>query len=384
MNRNMMMLSTTPWNSPYKFRRQHFSRVLAGRGWKVFYVDPTVSLPAKIRELKWRALWAGDHRGRTLTESEEGRLRVFKPRTGWPYYYRGNRFTRWGRQAARGALHRAARRFFGEEPYLQVLYNPFDYHLLRRELPVVFDIVDNWTSYPGMERAADMIRACQRMILQECRALVATTDSLIPPDFDRGRATVIPNGVSMSLYPESALNGPEPADLKALPRPRVIYTGALWEWFDFPLLAAVAEKMKDATFLLVGFNKKPLPPLPPNVRFLGPRKQTELPGYYAHCDVGLIPFREDELSLHVNPLKFYEYMAGGLPCVSVPMTPIRGYEGPGVLEIASGADAFERAIRAQASRRASMIAERRRIAAAHDWDALGLRFERVLEPLLSE
>lgn len=384
MNRNLMMLSTTHWHSPYKFRRQHFSRVLAARGWKVFYVNPTVSLPAKVREMKWRVLWAGDHRGRTLAESEGGRLRVYKPRTGWPYYYRGSRFTRWGRLAGRAALHRAARQFFGDQPYLQVLYNPFDYYLLRRELPAVFDIVDNWTHYPGMERAAEMIRACQRMILRECRALVATTDSLIPPDFDRARATVIPNGVSLGLYPESALNGPEPSDLSGLPRPRVIYTGALWEWFDFPLLTAVAEQMKDASFVLIGFNKRPLPPLPANVRFLGPRKQVELSGYYAHSDVGVIPFREDDLSLHVNPLKFYEYLAGGLPCVSVPMTPIRRYEGPGVLEIASGAEAFARAIRSQAALRASMIEERRRIAAAHDWDALGLRFERVLEPLLSD
>jgi len=158
----------------------------------------------------------------------------------------------------------------------------------------------------------------------------------------------------------------------------------LWEWFDFPLLTAVAERMREATFLLIGFNKKPLPPLPPNVRFLGPRKQTELPGYYAHCDAGLIPFREDELSRHVNPLKFYEYMAGGLPCVSVPMVPIQPYAAPGILEIASGADAFVRAIRAQIPQRGALISERRRIALAHDWDALGRRFEQVLEPLLGE
>jgi glycosyltransferase involved in cell wall biosynthesis len=259
------------------------------------------------------------------------------------------------------------------------LYNPFDYYLLRHDLPSVFDIVDNWTSYPGMERAAAMLRDCQRLLCQECSALVTTTESLIPEGFDRSRATVIPNGVDMDLYPVSALA--EPAETRNIPRPRAIYAGALWEWFDFDLLADVARRLSHLGIILIGFNKRPLPPLPENVFFLGPRKQQDLPYYFANADVGLIPFREDDLSTHVNPLKFYEYMAGGLPCVSVPMLPLSEFKREGILDFASGAEAFARSISMMIPWRHSRMDERRRIASEHDWKVLGLQFQNVLESL---
>jgi hypothetical protein len=42
----------------------------------------------------------------------------------------------------------------------------------------------------------------------------------------------------------------------------------------------------------------------------------EVPRYLRHFDAGLIPFRRNELTASVNPVKLYEYCAAGVPAVA--------------------------------------------------------------------
>jgi hypothetical protein len=44
-----------------------------------------------------------------------------------------------------------------------------------------------------------------------------------------------------------------------------------------------------------------------------------VPGFVAGFDVCIVPFKVDEVSVNVSPLKAYEYLAMGKPVVSVPM-----------------------------------------------------------------
>ena len=54
----------------------------------------------------------------------------------------------------------------------------------------------------------------------------------------------------------------------------------------------------------------------PNVVLVDRRPYSELPKYCKGFDVGLCPFRINELTLHVNPIKLREYLSAGLPVVS--------------------------------------------------------------------
>jgi glycosyltransferase involved in cell wall biosynthesis len=63
-----------------------------------------------------------------------------------------------------------------------------------------------------------------------------------------------------------------------------------------------------------------------NVHFLGQKKYGDLPGYCRAFDVAMIPFVINELTKSVNPIKLREYLAAGLPVVSVDLPEIRAYE----------------------------------------------------------
>ena len=46
------------------------------------------------------------------------------------------------------------------------------------------------------------------------------------------------------------------------------------------------------------------------------RPYEELPRYCKSFNVGLCPFKVNELTMHVNPIKLREYLSAGLPVVS--------------------------------------------------------------------
>ena len=53
-----------------------------------------------------------------------------------------------------------------------------------------------------------------------------------------------------------------------------------------------------------------------NVHFLGPRRYRDLPCYLRGFDVATVPFIFHDVTLRARPVKFYEYLASGIPLVA--------------------------------------------------------------------
>jgi len=87
------------------------------------------------------------------------------------------------------------------------------------------------------------------------------------------------------------------------------------------LLADVARQRPQWHIVLVGDSTVDLTAYRslPNMHFLGRKPYADLPAYCRHFDVGLIPFKINELTKAVNPIKLREYLAAGLPVVSTPL-----------------------------------------------------------------
>jgi hypothetical protein len=95
------------------------------------------------------------------------------------------------------------------------------------------------------------------------------------------------------------------------------YLGCIGRWFDWPLVVKLAEATPRAQIELVGPCVAPPPVRPPaNVRLLPACRQSEVAGHLARFAAGLIPFRGDALTAGVDPIKYYDYRAAGLPVLS--------------------------------------------------------------------
>lgn len=185
------------------------------------------------------------------------------------------------------------------------------------------------------------------------------------------------NGVFLERFTETA---PEPADLARIGGPRVLYVGAIDEWFDFTLVDRLARALPDVAFVIVGPDQLARARLPerPNIHLLGARRPEEVPGYMQHASVGLIPFdvaAYPDLVSAIQPLKLFEYLASGLPVVATRWRELERLGSPAVLS--DNAGGAEQAIREAIERRPSPAAGLEWVRAA-DWSA---RLDPVLRSL---
>jgi glycosyltransferase involved in cell wall biosynthesis len=133
---------------------------------------------------------------------------------------------------------------------------------------------------------------------------------------DKNKFFLLPNPINLNLFPTE--NIVEPEDLMEIPRSRVIYIGAMYDWFDWEAVIFASENLRNFSFILIGPYKNPPKNLPPNIYLLGKRAHREIHRYLYYCDVGFIPFKLSPLITHMDhPNKVLEYFAMGLPVVSV-------------------------------------------------------------------
>ena len=63
-----------------------------------------------------------------------------------------------------------------------------------------------------------------------------------------------------------------------------------------------------------------------NVKFLGPKKYSDLKKYSCFFDVAMIPFKILKLTNSVSPVKFFEYMAMHIPVISTNIYEMKRYK----------------------------------------------------------
>jgi glycosyltransferase involved in cell wall biosynthesis len=123
--------------------------------------------------------------------------------------------------------------------------------------------------------------------------------------------------------------------LLAIPAPRLGFIGALSGYkVDFELLRRLAEARPDWSVVLIGKVGEGDPGTdasllagPENIHLLGPRDYKDLPAYLKGFDVALLPSRLNDYTESMFPMKFFEYLAAGVPVVSVDLPALRQFRG---------------------------------------------------------
>ena len=196
--------------------------------------------------------------------------------------------------------------------------------LQREGWELVYDMIDDWSDpalggdWYQIDYEAELIAAADR--------ITAAAPDLVSRSERLGRgAVLVPNGVNVSLF-----GGDLPPTPKDLPEAHVVigYHGSLYgDWFDWESLGRMAEANPEAAIVLIGDDKTTRPVMPSNIHLLGLKAQGELPAYVQRFDVGVIPFRMNETTHAVSPLKAYEYLASGVPIAAPPLRALEGMDG---------------------------------------------------------
>jgi GT2 family glycosyltransferase/glycosyltransferase involved in cell wall biosynthesis len=244
---------------------------------------------------------------------------------------------------------------------------------------VVYDLTDDWAAFEDNAAARARVQARIEALGRRARLVVACSQSLA----DGARAwseTVLflPNAVDPLSPP-----APEPDRIAGLGRPRVGYVGTLHPArIDIPLLSEAARLRPDWLYLLVG--PKQLSEADeaqllgmPNVRYLGTRPHHEVRAYIEHFDVCLLPNRVTEFTRSLDPLKLYEYLAGGRPIVSTGV-PHPSSLAPFIDVVADAKELVAAAERLMQTDDDVIAQKRRAIVAGHTWEARAAELEGAL------
>ena len=195
-----------------------------------------------------------------------------------------------------------------------------------RHLPRAFTMyycVDRWSAFEGFDpstmergeaelcRNSDLVIASAEDLAERCRRHASNVH-------------YVPHGVDFEHFASALEPGDLPADLAGIPEPRVGFFGLIHEWVDTDLIGRLADALP-YSFVLIGSAKSDLSELQrrPNVFLLGRKPYAELPAYSRGFQASLVPFRMNDLTLSVNPIKLREYAAAGLPVVSSPLPEVR-------------------------------------------------------------
>jgi len=112
-----------------------------------------------------------------------------------------------------------------------------------------------------------------------------------------------------------------PPDIAVIPRPVLGYVGAAdWYTMDVTLIEHVARVRPDWHWVFIGAKSNGVQLTAPNIHFLGPKPYSELPRYYRHIDVCVLPWNQKNIfTSYGSAIKVREYLATGKPVVISPL-----------------------------------------------------------------
>ncbi len=215
-------------------------------------------------------------------------------------------------------------------PLVAWYYTPMMLPFSRHIEPTVtaFDAMDELSKF---KFAPVKLLELEQELIDRSDVVFTGGSSLFEAKKDRhSNIHCFPSSVDRVHFLKARAHQFDPADQEDLPKPRLGFYGVIDERFDTELLAKAAEMRPDWSFVMVGpvvkISEEDLPKQP-NIHYLGGKRYDQLPAYLSGWDVALMPFAMNESTQFISPTKTPEYLAGGTPVVSTPITDVVRHYG---------------------------------------------------------
>jgi glycosyltransferase involved in cell wall biosynthesis len=320
----MIYLGMSPWDGMWKNRHHLMSRF--ARKMPVVYVEPWQGLRKvrrallsgrRVRELNWQ-----------ISSERSKNLHVFESpaqlAVSGSGMLRALTRNRWYSGIQKVARDAGIRRpiLWISRPEMASAVGRFGESLS------IYHVVDEYGGYTKQdEETREKLWREEEGLLDAVDVSIVVSKALLQSKSGPGRDVfLVENAVDIGAYDARRDHPDTPADLAAIPRPRLGYGGLIGKRLDLALLLNLARSRPEWSIVLFGKTDRrdctvELDALAKqeNVYFLGEKSYEQVPDYVLGLDIGLLPYRINMETRNISPLKMYEYLAAGLPVVSTPI-----------------------------------------------------------------
>lgn len=270
-------------------------------------------------------------------------------------------------------------------------YNPVTATLINLKVfsRTIYHAVDAVHEQPCMPRA--FIESQERRLCQNVDQVFVTSPQLERQLSPYARRIRFDPNVADQDHFASAMTVTQdaiPADLAGIPEPRVGFIGAVSSYkLDFSLIAGVARAHPAWNFVFIGPTGEGEPhtdtellKAEPNIYLLGQRPYSSLPLYCAGFVCGWLPLRINPYTQAMFPMKFFEYLAAGLPVAASAIDALSQFSEAAWL-CDPTPEAFDIALRGCLAGEGPDLATRLALAQEHTYKARTQRMLHTLECL---
>lgn len=328
--KKILMAEYLEYNCDFKVGNHHYAKMFSENGYEVLWLSPAYNYMTKIINK------------RLYDQRKELNKKFFTSLEQNIYGYSPYSLTLYGKLPLLDTK-------FANKMSINLTIPNLNYRLKSND----FDNVDIlWLTNPKyyyltktvkfkklIYRCADDVcafkEACRSMpyfeekIIKEADTVFVTAHDLLEKKkMIRNDLVYLPNGVELNNFirdkycvPKEYLNNS---------RNKCIYVGAIDSWFDLNLILFCADKLENIDFYLIGPSKIDISELNKfnNIHILGKKNYKDIPNYLQNSDVGIIPFKVNNLTNSITPIKLYEYMSVGLNVVSTNFKEINYINSP--------------------------------------------------------
>ncbi len=193
----------------------------------------------------------------------------------------------------------------------------------------IYDCCDEVTGFRIPSLRPDVARRMEKELIEKCDIVICSSQKLFDTKSPMAKRTALIRNAADIGHFRKSLDGnlPKPVEFAGIDKPIVGFWGYLADWLDWEIIEYSIRNAPELHFLLIGPTTKGLTKHidAPNVTYTGPMPYEVLPQLLTQFKVAILPFAMNDLTEGVNPVKGYEYLAGGCPVVATPLPELKAF-----------------------------------------------------------
>lgn len=197
--------------------------------------------------------------------------------------------------------------------------NPMQYSFLKKSsAKVVYDCMDDLPEFEPTEERRKKLEILEKAVYKDADIVLASSNYLknkLEYRYGKREVEVVNNAIKRLESNEMRKLPVEIAQKIPSGRFIITYIGTIEKWLDLNLINEVLKRCPEVTFCLFGPLKVELPQSE-RVRYCGMIPHDMVFSAMENSDALIMPFIINELILSVNPVKLYEYIYSGKPCLA--------------------------------------------------------------------